>query len=222
MSLIINNQSAVIQTVAPNLAIGEIQFKADKRSTKENPIPDAERIRRVVLPANVWGAIEGSIDGSKSQGLTDVLRSALRSIGDDRLKDFLAENPMSREIPVSMFTVSELLKWSEETATSRGSITFTRQDAEKWFSDHVWETIKGKYPENKQTAIKGFLSNRFGALAAKNHGLSEASDATKLMTLIPDAAINLPTTIEIIGRLQHIEKQLTAKANEATVSMDDL
>lgn len=228
MALIINNQAAPIQTVAPTLAIGEIQFKADKRSTEKNPIPDAERIRRVVIPANTWGNLESTLDGSKSQGLTDILRAALREIGDSRLKDMLAETPTLREVQIKEFTIPELLKWSEETATSRGSITFTREDAEKWFAaSDTLKALTAKWKESgdnegKIKAKTGFLSNRFGALAAKNHGLKDAAEAIKLMALIEGGDANSPTGIEIIGRLQHIEKQLTAKANEATVSMDDL
>jgi hypothetical protein len=228
MSNLINNISAAIQTVTPSLTIGDIQFSADKRSTKEAPIVDAERIRRVVIPATTWGELAGTISGDKNQSLTDVLKGALVKLGNDRLRDILAESPMQRTVLVEDFTVANLLKWSEETAASRGSYTFTREDAEKWITGSVtmaaaiarW-TAAGKDATGIK-AMQQFLTNRIGALAAKNHGLKDVADVTKLVAMIEpaDTASNVGT--EIIGRLTSIEKQLTAKANEATVSMADL
>lgn len=230
MTNLINNLQAAIQTVAPTLVIGEIQLSADRRSTKgdEKKLTDAERIRRVVLPANHWGSINAMLNDEKSQALTDILRASLVKLGSDRLRDMLEESPMLRLVNISDFTVPELLKWSEETATSRGSITFTRKDAEEWYArsatlqanDDKWVQA-GKDAATRKT-MHSFVSNRFGALAAKNHGLVKAEDAIKLMAMIASEDAASPIGIEIIGRLQHIEKQLTAKANEATVSMDDL
>lgn len=223
---LINNTHAAIETVAPTLAIGEIQLSADRRSTKESPVAESERIRRVVLPANHWGKVESSINDERSQALTDILRAALVKLGSDRLRDQLAETPMLRSVAISDYTIAELLRWSEETATSRGSITFTREQAENWFASSITKANlaakHGGKTDDQWKAICGFVTNRFGALAAKNHGLVKADDAVKLMAMIApeDASSSIGT--EIIGRLQHIEKQLTAKANEATVSMDDL
>lgn len=217
-----------INTVVQTLNLGEIQIKADRRSTKETPIPEDQRIRRIVLPANHWGSIEATLNTAKSQGLTDILRSALTKLGDDRLKDILAETPMAREVSADDFTVAELLKWSEETATSRGSITFTREDAEKWYDNgSSRKALQAKWEAANLDAdiIKAqhaFLRNRYGALAAKNHGLKDEAEATKAMTLIDatDAATAIGT--EIVGRLEHIAKQLAAKAAEATVNMASL
>jgi len=228
MALTINNTSLPIQTVAPSINIGEIMLKADKRSTEDKPIPEDQRIRRVVLPAETWGELAASINGERSQALTDVLRAALVEIGSKRLKDALAESPMLREVPLADYTVAELLKWNEETATSRGSITFTREDAEKWYDTS--ETRKAREALWKEggandATIKArhqFLRNRFGALAAKNHGLKESAEAIKLMAMIADADTKSSIVVEITGRLAHIVKQLEAKEQEATVSMDSL
>jgi hypothetical protein len=221
-AIIINTNQFPIQTVSPTLAIGEVQLSADRRSTTDKKLTDAERVRRVVLPVNHWGELAATVEGTRSQALTDVLRAALVRIGSERLKDALEESPMLPAVNGSDYTVAALLTWSEETATSRGSITFTRQQAEEWFLQEVFSRIGSNYEESKRKAICDYLRNRFGALAAKNHGLSEAKDATKMLSLIPEEAAALPISIEIAGRLTHIEKALTAKANEATVSMDDL
>ncbi len=75
---------------------------------------------------------------------------------------------------------------------------------------------------DKLAAILGMVKNRFGALAAKNHGLKDAADATKLMAIIAAEDMEIAIVTDIVGRIAHIEKALMAKENESTVSMDDL
>lgn len=228
MAIIIENNRAPIQTVVPSINLGEIQLSADRRSTKDEKLTDAQRIRRVVLPVNHWGNIVASKDEQQSQGLTDILREALRKLGSARLADTLEESPQQTSVALSDYTVAELLKWSEETATSRGSITFTRVQAEEWFSaSTMLAALKTKWESNNDTPAQitakvAFLKNRFGALAAKNHGIATAADALKLQTLMEASDCEAGVGMEVVGRLEHIVKALTAKEAEATVSMSDL
>lgn len=223
-AIIINNSSIPVQTVVPSISIGEIQLSADKRSTKENTLTDAERIRRIVLPANYWGELAATTNGERSQALTDVLREALKRIGSERLKDALAENPMLSSVQLADYSVSALLTWSNETSTSRGSITFTREQVEAWFDASATKReLASKHQANpKLAAILSMVRNRFGALAAKNHGLKDEADATKLLALIAPADEANPLTTEIAGRLTHIIKALAAKAAEDSISLSDI
>ena len=222
----VNNLQVVIETVVPTLKLGEIQISADRRSTKEKPLTDAERIRRAVLPANYWGEVSGNLNDQRSQGLTDLLREALKAIASDRLRDTLNENPLATTIELRDYSVAALLTWSSETASSRGSITFTRDQATSWFTTSATAAaMLEKHGATKGAAINLMLTNRYGALAAKNHGLREESDATKLVAIISPADLegtSAALVADIIGRLDAIAKQLKAKAAEATVSMDDI
>ena len=222
----ISSTQILIETVVPTLKLGEIQISADRRSTKEKPLSDSERIRRAVLPANTWGEISAQLNSERSQGLTDILREALKSIASDRLRDTLAENPLATTVELKDYSVAELLKWSADTASSRGSITFTREQATNWFATSATAAaMLEKHGATKGAAVNLMLTNRFGALAAKNHGLREVSEAKKLMSIIDPADLegtSAALVADIIGRLDAITKQLTAKAAEATVSMDDI
>jgi len=228
---LINTTSVTIDTVVPTLSIGQIQISADRRSTKEKPLTDSERIRRVVLPANYWGEISATLNNDKSQSLTDILRTALTGIAADRLRDTLAAEPMQRTVELSDYTVSALLSWNAETASGRGSITFTREQVESWFDGSTTkQALATKYAAagksvTEVTTLLTFIRNRFASTAAKNHGLKEATDAAKLTSLIDPADLDgkdASLMVELLGRLEHISKLLTAKANEATISMDDL
>lgn len=222
----ISSTQILIETVVPTLKLGEIQISADRRSTKEKPLTDAERIRRAVLPGTVWGEISATLNSERSQGLTDILREALKSIASDRLRDTLAENPIATTIELKDYSVAALLTWSSETASSRGSITFTRDAAVEWFKTSATAAaMLEKHGATKGAAVIQMLTNRFGALAAKNHGLREESEALKLTSIISPADLegtSAALVADIIGRLDSITKQLRAKAAEATVSMDDI
>lgn len=225
--MIISNNLVTIDTTVPALSIGQIQLSADRRSTKETPLTDAQRIRRAVLPAGHWGELATTLNGERSQSLTDILRTALTGIASDRLRDTLAADPMAKTIELSQFTVPALLAWNAETASGRGSITFTREQVEAWIADSAtMAALRLKHAgKSNLPALCALVTTRFATLAAKNHGLKDEADALKLLQLISPEDANgsrAALTTEIIGRLEHIAKQLAAKAAEATVSMDDL
>lgn len=230
-AIILNNSHLPIQTVAPsNLELGEVMVSADKRNSKDSDkkLTDAERIRRVVLPATCWQDFQATLQGEKSQGLTDILRSALREIANDRLRDMLAEEPGKQQVAMADFTISSLLAWSEETASSRGSITFTREQVEEWFKQSTTQqNLVSKWKDAGKSAdqmrqLSDFALKRFATLAAKNHGLKDAADADKLLALVAPEDAETGIGADIVGRIAHISKQLAAKANEANISMDDL
>jgi hypothetical protein len=213
MSLI-NQTEITIDTVTPALTLGQIQISADKRGKE---LTDAERIRRVVLPANHWGNLTATKDGETVQGLTDVLTNGLRTIANSRLRDFLSENPMARTVAASDYSIASLLAWSSDTASTRGSITFEREQVEQWFpTSRLYRAMAAK---GKQ--FQEFVGNRLATLAAKNHGLKKEEDAYKLMALLSEDSES-PLAIELIQRLEHIAKSLAARTSAATVSMDDL
>lgn len=226
---IINNAQATIDTVVPTLTIGQIQLSADRRSTKEKPLSDAERIRRVVLPANHWGTFSAALNDETNQSLTDVLRTALIGIANEKLRDQLATDPMLRLVNLQDYNIANLLAWNSESATSRGSITFTRDQVETWFATSATaNAIRTKHAANpKLSALLELVATRFATLAAKNHGLKTAADADKLAALIDaaelaDDAKNASLVTEIIARIDHISSQLKKKEAETSISMDDL
>lgn len=224
---IINNKLATIDTVVPTINVGEVMLSADRRSTKEKPLNDAERIRRAVLPANHWTEFSGTLSGERSQGLTDLLRNALQSIASNRLRDTLEADPMQRTIELSDYTISALLTWNAESSVSRGSITFTRDDVTSWFATSATRSaLAEKHSANPKLAgVLALVEKRFATLAAKNHGLATPEEADKLMALISDADTTGPKAAlvgEIAGRIAHVRKQLAAKAAEDALSLDDI
>lgn len=214
---ILNSKEATIDTTTTELSLGQILVSADRRGSKEKPLTDAERLRRVVLPAGHWGELSAAADGTASQGLTDLLRSALREIANARLKDTLSENPHQRTVALSDYTVGALLAWNSDTAATRGSITFTREQVEEWFpTSKLYQQM-----QQKGAQFVDFVGKRLATLAAKNHGLKKPEDADKLVTLLSEDATSAIGS-ELIQRLAHISKSLSQRTADTAISLDDL
>ena len=214
---IINAKELTIDTVASPLTIGEVMVSADRRTSKEKPLSESERIRRVVIPAGHWGTLTGAANGTPAQGLTDILTNGLKAIAGARLRDFLQESPLARTVALSDYTVTALLAWSEETASSRGALTFDRDDVEAWYpTSRVFAAMSAKSAQHVE-----FLKGRLCALAARNHGIKNPDDAAKLMVLL-SADADSSVGSELIQRLAHIERNLNARKLDATISIDDL
>lgn len=216
-----------VSSVVPSFNLGEIMISADRRSTKEQKLSDAERIRRVVLPANHWGSIEATINLQKSLDLTSILRDALKRIASDRLADKLAEdNYLTTTIDADDYTVAALLTWSADSASSRGSITFTRDEVTAWFTTSATRSYLAERnaANPKVASILALFEKRFGALAAKNHGMAQLNEAKALLASIRDAdktGDKAALVTDIAARIGHIIKTMEAKAAEETISMDD-
>jgi len=230
---VINTNEVTVDTVATPAKLGEIIVSADKRSTTENPLSDAQRIRRVVLPSGHWGNLTAGVadlEGTykKVQGLTDILVSGLRSIANSYLKETLSENDGMRTVSLADFTVASLLAWSTETAASRGALTISKEDIEKWFpTSKLFAVMQARdAAEKKGTAYTDFMGKRLSALAAKNHGIKDDVGCAKLVVLL-EADIATPgdsIATELVGRLAHIGKTFAAKTKElaTAITMDNL
>lgn len=202
-----------VHTVAPELKMGETPLSADRRGKQ---LQDSERIRRVVLPVGHWGELAGSVAGTHYQGLTDLLRAALRQLGSDRLRDSLDTDSLLRAVPASDYSVASLLAWSEETAASRGSLVVGKDQILDWLpTSKVLAAMQAKSQRHAAT-----ITERLSLLGVKNHGLKKPEEADKLAVLLADDA-ETEVGAALIGRLAHISKTLAAKTADA-LSVEDL
>jgi hypothetical protein len=213
-----------IDTAPTGLQVGEILVSADRRQSSKGPqLSDAERIRRVILPAGFWGPFEVTSSGLRSPhstALAELLVQSLRRIAGEFLRDYLAEHPMARTVNVSSFLPGPLLAWHTANAASGGSITFTREEVEEWFpSSKLHAVMAAKGPD-----FVVFMVKRLAALAAKNHGLKTEQEADKLITLLAadaEAADAPQLVLDLVQRLNHISRSLAARKDERALTLDD-
>jgi hypothetical protein len=213
-----------IHTVVPELKLGEFMVSADRKSTKDNKLTDAQRIRRIVIPATLWNGIETTLMTQPSLALSEMLLKSLRELAGDRLREELNEGEMIREVDSAKFTVSSLLTWNKETASSRGMLTLDKDEVLAWFETSETRNAIATKHGVKAPAILAYLRTRFGALAARNHGLTKPEDAAKLMSIIADSDATgekASLVTEILARLNGIQSALQAKlADGDAISMD--
>lgn len=189
---IINETHATIDTTATDpkaLQLGQLVVSADRRSTSKQKLTDAERIRRVVLPAGAFGSYTASIEGNPDAAnpLTGILTRALVDIASERLRAVLATDPGAKTVPLADFTASALLAWNAENAAT-SSAGYTRKDIEEWFpTSSLHAVMAARDKEAGNAANEGFVafvSNRLGCSPQKNHGFKTEQDCDKMLTLL--------------------------------------
>jgi hypothetical protein len=218
---IVNNNHVTIDTTSSELTIGQILVSADRRSPKKGPkLPDAQRIRRVILPANHWQELGATLAGSSSQPLTDLLRSALKEVANARLKDTLSSDPMTRTVPLSDYTVGALLAWNNDSAASRGSITYTREEVEQWYPT---SKARAAMVAERGEQWAAALGEWFAKTSSKTHGVKDADTADKLIARLADDATieddNAALVADLIARLASIAIAMRAKKADPVASM---
>lgn len=219
---IINNNHVTIDTVSTELTLGQILVSADRRSTDKQKLTDAERIRRVVLPVGHWQELGATLAGTTSQPLTDLLRSALKDVANARLKDTLAADPMARTVALADYTVAALLAWNADSAASRGSITYTREQVEAWYPTS--KARAAMLAERGEQWAKAY-GDSLAKTASKMHGIKSAETADKMTAyLVADASEendSAALVADLVARLAAISKALSEKKADA-ISMDML
>jgi hypothetical protein len=192
---------------------------ADRRSTEKAPVPEAERIRRVVIPANHWGSLAATQNLNPSPLLAALVTKGLQGIANARLRDYLNEQPMARTVAAADYTVSALLAWNEETSKAGNVIPFTRDDLVAWFPTSATFT---KYA-TKGKQIVDTVGATLYKLAAKNHGLKDADTARRCIAWLDTAvAANDTTAAALVERLSAIITNMEAKTDTSKIDINSI
>lgn len=209
-----NGTEFTIDTVTPEITLGDIMVSADKRGKE---LKDSERIRRVVIPAKHWSGLAATQNLQLSPLLTDILIKGLQSIAKARLADYLNEQPLARTVAANDYTVSALLEWNAETTKQGQVIPFTREELEAWFPTSA---TFSKYAPKGQ-AITDTVGATIYKLAAKNHGLKDIDEAARVINWL-DTAVSAgdSTASALVLRLGQIIDNMKAKTDNKKISIN--
>lgn len=215
-----NQQEAIISTTGLERDHDEIIVSANRKSTSDKKLTDAERIRCCAIPAATFSGITILSENCPTDPLSALLQSKLQDIANQRLREFIAETADSvRSIPLNLFSLPALLAWDAETSAARGSISFSKEEVLEWFNKSA---TKQQLAQRLPAEGLEFISKRFSALAAKNHGLAKEADALKLLSLIAPVDATSETGSAVVARINAIATSLRAKADSNTWSMDSI
>jgi hypothetical protein len=198
-----NGTEFTIDTVTPEITLGDIMVSADKRGKE---LTEAQRIRRVVIPAAHWAGLSATQHLRPSNLLTDILIKGLQGIAKARLVDYLNEQPLARTVSASDYTVEALLAWNQETSKQGDALAYDADEIAEWFTTSNLYTKAAKQGQVVVDVIKGTLTK----LAAKNHGIKDEEETTKIIVWLADDEAN-PVAAALISRLGKISETIAAK-----------
>lgn len=193
-----------IVTVAPTAKDNERVIAATWKSTEKRTISPANKYRAVIVPDNIWH--DGtSAAKTHSPALAVLVDDAIEGLAKEYLSSIVEQsNWMRTQVPADDFTLSALLKWSEERAAMSGRLN---GDAIKaWAEKSV--TVKNFSTANG--ADKGEkLVQAFVKLAGPNHGWTPERAAKMITTIFAadDADDNIGA--RVLLRLESIRDKPT-------------
>jgi hypothetical protein len=202
-----------IDTTTPAITAEEIMLSADRRGKE---LSDAERIRRVVLPAKTWGSLAATENLKPLENLAAVLEKALIQIASARLRETLEENPLARTVAAADYSISSLLAWNAATSKQGASFPYSREELETWFATSA--TAKKYTPKGE--AVLQVVKETIAKLAARNHGIKTTDQANRVIGWL-DTAVSAddPIASALVEKLGNIITVLEEKTSKAP-SMD--
>lgn len=195
----------ITSAAADSVATGTMQLIARWKSTENNPISAANRLRAVILPANIWT--------QELHTMSDSLRLFVHDAIEDLARKYLSticqeSNWLRTEVNQDAFSLASLLKWNAEQAALSGRLN--GDEIKKWLTESVTiATVATKHGAK----IAEALGNQFVKLASPNHGLTpEKADKLLSQVWATDDA-DSTTGLRVMLRLQSIRDRAQAEAN---------
>ena len=164
-----------IATVAQeNVPADKLQIIARFKDTEKRPISAANRIRAVLLSANIWS------DNINHPENNNAFRAFIHDAVEELAKTYLAtiteeSNWQRKEVPAEDFNLANLLQWQQQRSELSARLN---GDAIKQWAEQSKTIANITASHSKQHADA--LVSQFVKLASPNHGL----DATKAGNII--------------------------------------
>lgn len=205
-----------------DIPANSIQIAARWKDSKEKTISPNNRVRSILLPADIWNSINCSInsDEEENQSSASTTNSQLRLLILDSIesiaKSYLStiseeSNWMRREVNLSAFFLPALLGWQSELAALSGRLN--SDEIKSWIASSF--TVQSII-QTHGAAIGTALSEQFIRLASPNHGLTPEKAAKILTNLWKIEDTDSTTGLRVQLRLTAISKK-----NESTASVLD-
>lgn len=190
---------------AEKLEDGKKQLIVRFKDTDKQPISKENRVRAIILPANIWSnqySVTSEV-GSVARSLSLLLADTIEELARDYLSTIVRDSNWQRTtVNEDAFSLSSLLAWQEERSISQGRLNGDL--IKEWVGRSFTITaMKENHSEKHATA----LGELFVKLAGPNHGIT-AEKATKLLsTLWNEKDADDSTGLRVMMRLQAISKK---------------
>jgi hypothetical protein len=148
----------------------------------------------------------------------DLVNSVLLKQASESLKQFRASNPMASEIPVNLFTASQL---REDYLAGGDSGSMTKEELERAFcASATWKRIStsDKFKTMQQyRSVAELFKQRVLMLAGRSHGSITDGDLDKILAKIEEDDFSTQFGAFVIRKIQQIKKNREEAGNEIDI-----
>lgn len=197
-------------TSVPADTIGNDQLQIISRwkNTDAKPIAAANRVRTVILPANIWKN-ENDISHVQLMPLRLHILDSIAELAKDYLSSIIEESNHQRtQVPLESFTLTNLLAWQQERAALSGRLN--GDEIKNWLTQ---STTIANITTKHGKEIAAALGDQFVKLASPNHGLTPEKAAKILANIWDVADTESNTGLRVQLRLTAITQKNTSIDN---------
>jgi hypothetical protein len=187
-----------IHTTEPTAPKGKQVISYSRKSTKQNPVADADKFRAVVadtFPTLRIYNVEGSDDVQPQDVFKAALDKVIAEAAGDVLQNFVLANPAATEIPADLLTFSAVVAQMQDDQTSG---RLNGDSIAAWY-DSTTMTAEATTRYNGDAAKAGTLRSKYVSLASNNAGIN------------PDLAAKMLTYLEKQDTSSTVAKAVTAR-----------
>lgn len=220
-NLMSDNQSSAAQLLTissvpadnDKLSTGTLQIIARWKDSKEKTISPANRNRAVIIPESLWiDQLECNVKDEEKE-VSSALRLHILDSFAELAKDYLSaiteeSNWLRTQVPLSHFTITNLLNWQAEQAALSGRLN--GDEIKSWIANSA--TVLA-VTNSHGAEIGKALGEQFIKLASPNHGLTPEKAAKILANLWKSDDTDSNTGLRVQMRLTAISKKSAQTAN---------
>lgn len=203
------NISSVVQE---SIKDDEMQIVARWKESKEKTISPANRVRAIVIPANLWNN-EMQSELHKDENVNKQLRlfvlDGIADLAKQYLSSIVEESNWQRSsVNLDAFTLRALLQWQSDQAAISGRLN--GEEIRKWIASSATVTAVST---SHGAAVAKALGEQFIKLASPNHGLTPEKAAKLLSSLWKVEDADSTTGLRVLLRLKAISEKTADSAN---------
>lgn len=198
-----SNLIQITSVVADSIPEGKLQLVVRFKDTDKQPISAANRVRAIMLPANIWSDDDDVSKVKNNNLLSLFLHDAIEELAKSYLSTIIRDsNWMRLEVPEEHFFLSSLLEWQQEQSASTSRLN--AEVIKAWVAgSYTIASIKEAHSEKHATA----LGEQFVKLAGPNHGLTPEKAEKILSNLWDNRDTDDNTGMRVMLRLQAIKNK---------------
>lgn len=193
---------AILKELPKEIAAGFQVVDFMRKTTKDNPVADADKFRCVLVPAYSF-AVTATPENAQ-QVFSDAIAEVVKAAASDILKEYCIANKMPEQMPEEMLTFAAVL---EKMAASQTSERLNGEQITAWYdaSDTKAQAATRYTESEKGQKQQASLRAKYIATASNNPGI-DAQLAEKMLGYMSEKDLGSPVARAVAKKLERLSK----------------